>query len=282
VRFARSGDCRRRTRFRACGAEASPRRSRPHDAAGARRRRRARGDPLHRRREPPGYALRPRRGWSRGQQTGKVGQVGAPPTVLCLLIDHDVLAHRRVSWPLARRMLPRVPTGTVSLSSPATTMRSGRSGCAHTSWEPRWRTSVRPALSRTVLTSLYLFGGPRRFVWGAPTGTPRRPPAGAGLRAASRRVASQNLHQWSPARFGGAPDPPCMSCMPGGSRGGGSGAVVHLCMKSVVLEGLHGRRRAARRPVRSAGRHRRLPASGIQHRASRITVPAASRASHTE
>jgi hypothetical protein len=45
-----------------------------------------------------------------------------------LFVDHDVFAHLSSSSPLARRMLPSVPTGTVSLSLPATTIRSSRSG----------------------------------------------------------------------------------------------------------------------------------------------------------
>jgi hypothetical protein len=55
-------------------------------------------------------------------------------------------------------MLPRVPTGTVALPLPATTIRSGRCGCAHTSWEPRCRTTSQPASCSAARTSRYFFG----------------------------------------------------------------------------------------------------------------------------
>jgi SAM-dependent methyltransferase len=63
----------------------------------------------------------------------QIGHVRTPATVFGLLVDHEILVHRRCSDPLARLMLPSVPTGTVSLSFPATTIRSPRSGCAQTS-----------------------------------------------------------------------------------------------------------------------------------------------------
>jgi hypothetical protein len=69
--------------------------------------------------------------------TREVRDVGAPVLVLVLLIDDDVFARRRFSKPLALRMLPRVPTGTVSLSLPATTILASLSGCAQISWCPR-------------------------------------------------------------------------------------------------------------------------------------------------
>src|SRR5256885_3422055 len=46
-----------------------------------------------------------------GDDSRQVGRVGAP-AVLALLIDHDVLGHRSSSGPVARRMLPSVPTAT--------------------------------------------------------------------------------------------------------------------------------------------------------------------------
>jgi hypothetical protein len=54
----------------------------------------------------------------------EIGNVGAPASIRVLLVDDDVFAHRRWLKPLARRMLLSVPTGTVSLSLPATTIRS--------------------------------------------------------------------------------------------------------------------------------------------------------------
>lgn len=60
--------------------------------------------------------------------TREIGEVSTPTAVIRLFVDHDVFAHLSSSSPLARRMLPSVPTGTVSLSLPATTIRSSRSG----------------------------------------------------------------------------------------------------------------------------------------------------------
>src|SRR5271165_2148248 len=84
---------------------------------------------------------------------GQIRKVGTPSAVIGLLVDHDILAHRSSSRPLARLMLPSVPAGTVSLGFPATTMRSRRSGCAHTSCEPRCRARCQPAATSANRTS---------------------------------------------------------------------------------------------------------------------------------
>src|SRR5205085_8903990 len=90
-------------------------------------------------------------------------QVGTPATVLSLFIDHDVLAQRRCSNSLARRMLPSVPGGTVSLCLPATTIRCGRSGWAQTSCAPRWRTMLQPASDKAPRTSRYFLATRSRY-----------------------------------------------------------------------------------------------------------------------
>ncbi len=87
-----------------------------------------------------------------------VWEVSPPLTVFGLLVDDHVLAQRKCSKPLAFLMLPSVPTGTVALLLPATTIRSGRCGCAHTSCEPRWRTTSQPASCNAARTSRYFFG----------------------------------------------------------------------------------------------------------------------------
>jgi hypothetical protein len=87
-----------------------------------------------------------------------VWEVSPPLAILGLLVDDHVLAQRKCSKPLAFLMLPSVPTGTVALPLPATTIRSGRCGCAHTSWEPRWRTTSQPASFSAARTSRYFFG----------------------------------------------------------------------------------------------------------------------------
>jgi hypothetical protein len=56
---------------------------------------------------------------TRRNDAGQVWKIGAPRAVLGLFVDDDVFAQRSVSSPLARRMLPSVPTGTVSPSLPA-------------------------------------------------------------------------------------------------------------------------------------------------------------------
>ena len=86
---------------------------------------------------------------------GHVWEVSPPLTVACLLVDDHVLAQRKCSKPVAFLMLPSVPTGTVALPLPATTIRSGRCGCAHTSCEPRWRTTSQPASCNAARTSRY-------------------------------------------------------------------------------------------------------------------------------
>lgn len=63
----------------------------------------------------------------------QVGNERAPSAVAGSLKDDQVLAQRRSSNPVARRMLARVPTGTVSLGLPATTTRRLLFGCAQIS-----------------------------------------------------------------------------------------------------------------------------------------------------
>lgn len=65
---------------------------------------------------------------AQSNDTWEVRQVRTPCAVFGLLVDDYVLAQRRCSKPLAFLMLPSVPTGTVALSLPATTIRSGRWG----------------------------------------------------------------------------------------------------------------------------------------------------------
>lgn len=86
-----------------------------------------------------------------------VWEVSPPLAVLGLLVDDHVLAQRKCSKPLAFLMLPSVPTGTDALSLPATTIRWGRCGCAHTLCEPRWRTTSQPASYSAARTSRYFF-----------------------------------------------------------------------------------------------------------------------------
>ena len=87
-----------------------------------------------------------------------VREVSPPLAVLGLLVDDHVLAQRKCSGPVAFLMLPSVPTGTVALPLPATTIRSGRCGCAHTSCEPRSWTTSQPASCSAARTSRYFFG----------------------------------------------------------------------------------------------------------------------------
>src|SRR3954468_16737171 len=55
-------------------------------------------------------------------------------------------------------MLESVPTGTVWLPFPATTMRTDSPGRPQTSCEPRWRRISQPASRSASLTSRYFFG----------------------------------------------------------------------------------------------------------------------------
>jgi hypothetical protein len=109
--------------------------------------------------DPAGYFFA---GTSECDDARHVWDVGTPAAVFGLFVDDYVLVQRSSFSPLARWMLPRVPAGIVSLSLPATTMRSGRSGCAHTSCEPRCLTTVQPASWSAARTSRYLFRHPSR------------------------------------------------------------------------------------------------------------------------
>ena len=51
-----------------------------------------------------------------------------------------------------------MPTGTVSLSLPATMIRASWSAWAQISWEPACRATRQPASVSAFLTSLYFFG----------------------------------------------------------------------------------------------------------------------------
>jgi hypothetical protein len=55
-------------------------------------------------------------------------------------------------------MLDSVPTGTVALSLPATTIRAFSPGRPQTSCEPRWRKTAQPASVNAARTSRYFFG----------------------------------------------------------------------------------------------------------------------------
>ncbi len=71
-----------------------------------------------------------------------VRTVGAPGTVLSLLVDDEVVLQRKSRSPVARRIAASVPTGTVSESLPATVTTRPPSALSHVSCEPVWRTLI--------------------------------------------------------------------------------------------------------------------------------------------
>lgn len=91
----------------------------------------------------------------------EVREVCTPPAILGALEDHYVLAHRRCSRSLALQMLESVPTGTMSLSLPATTIGVASPGLPQTSWDPRCR-KTQPASFSAKRISRYFFGMHRK------------------------------------------------------------------------------------------------------------------------
>ncbi len=62
-------------------------------------------------------------------------------------------------------VLPSVHTGTAALSMPATTIRSDRSGCAQTSWEPRCQDHLPPGLNPRDSHFRHFFDIARPYAW---------------------------------------------------------------------------------------------------------------------
>ena len=81
-------------------------------------------------------------------------------------------------------MLESVPTGTVSLSLPATTIRAVSPDLPHTSCDPRWRKTSQPATFSAERISRYYLGIARNVRRG--TDEPGKP--GANPRAIQRRA----------------------------------------------------------------------------------------------
>src|SRR4051794_36460575 len=78
------------------------------------------------------------------EDTFDVGGVRAPTAIVGLFVDHQVLLHRNSSKPVARRIAPRVPAGTVSESLPATVTDRVPSRLSQISCDPVCRTRVHP------------------------------------------------------------------------------------------------------------------------------------------
>ena len=95
-----------------------------------------------------------------------VRAVRAPAAVFSAFVDDEIVLHRRCSNPVARRIAPSVPTGTVSESLPATVIDVAPSGLRQVSCEPACRTFVHSASDSARRTSRNFFA--TRRTYGAP------------------------------------------------------------------------------------------------------------------
>src|SRR4051812_7386674 len=82
----------------------------------------------------------------------------APRAALSVLVDDQVLRHRRSSRPVARRIAASVPAGTVSESLPATVTTRVPSALRQLSCEPVRRARDQPPASSRLRTSPYFLG----------------------------------------------------------------------------------------------------------------------------
>lgn len=71
-----------------------------------------------------------------GEYAIYIGRVSTPAAVVGLLVDHEVVPHRRSSNPVALRIAASVPGGTESESLPATVTVRRPSVLRHISCEP--------------------------------------------------------------------------------------------------------------------------------------------------
>src|SRR4051794_27920909 len=100
-------------------------------------------------------------GLSQGEHPLYVGHVSAPTTIVGLLVDHEIVRHRRSSNPVALRIAASVPAGTESEFLLATVTIRRPSGLRHISWEPRLRRRRQLASFKTARTSRNFFATAR-------------------------------------------------------------------------------------------------------------------------